>query len=372
MPSCIFHIPMEINQKHASASQIRPQKMLQAFRNIGYEVVVVMGRAAERKARAARVIERIDNGEQFDFLYSESSTMPTQLTEPNHFPISESIDFGLFKRCRERKVKIGLFYRDAYWKFPEYKAIGRLKSSIAIRYYKRDLTMYNRLVDVLFFPSNEFQQIIADDITRPQCALLPPGCEEGETVVRIREAKLSSYRDTNQPLRLLYVGGIGAHYGFDSLMDALQVVQNVKATFCVREADFEAYSNADRMRSLANVEIVHASGEELQSLYKDSDVALMFFDSDPYQSIAIPYKTFEYIAYGLPIISNSGIAVASFIRANDVGWVIDGDADSLSTVLRRMASSDDERSRKLNNCAICAETNTWSHRAKQVAELLAD
>ena len=45
----IFHIPMQIDNNLQSGSQIRPQKMIQAFENIGFDVDVVMGYVNERK-----------------------------------------------------------------------------------------------------------------------------------------------------------------------------------------------------------------------------------------------------------------------------------------------------------------------------------
>ena len=46
---CIFHIPMYIEQNGKSGSNVRPIKMLQAFKNIGYKVDVVMGYGKDRK-----------------------------------------------------------------------------------------------------------------------------------------------------------------------------------------------------------------------------------------------------------------------------------------------------------------------------------
>ena len=56
-----------------------------------------------------------------NFLYSESSTMPTSLTEPHHMPTHPFLDFSFFYFCKRNGIKIGLFYRDIYWKFEIYK-----------------------------------------------------------------------------------------------------------------------------------------------------------------------------------------------------------------------------------------------------------
>ena len=49
MKRMIFHIPMKIDRNRASASQIRPMKMIEAFKECGYEVAVVEGYGKERK-----------------------------------------------------------------------------------------------------------------------------------------------------------------------------------------------------------------------------------------------------------------------------------------------------------------------------------
>ena len=84
-------------------------------------MTVVSGYAKERKKRFDEIKTQVKNGVKFDFLYSESSTMPTILTEPHHMPIHPFVDFSLFRFCKKNGIKIGLFYRDIYWKFDIYK-----------------------------------------------------------------------------------------------------------------------------------------------------------------------------------------------------------------------------------------------------------
>ena len=121
LKNMIFHIPMQIDPKMQSGSQVRPHNMIQAFKNIGYNVDVVMGYVKNRKKQIAKIKENINNGVKYDFLYSESSTMPTTLTEKNHLPIAPFLDFDFFKFCKQYGIKIGLFYRDIHWKFEQYK-----------------------------------------------------------------------------------------------------------------------------------------------------------------------------------------------------------------------------------------------------------
>lgn len=52
---CIFHIPNYIPQNERSGSQIRPRKMLEAFKNNGYNVDVIMGYGKERKTQIENI-----------------------------------------------------------------------------------------------------------------------------------------------------------------------------------------------------------------------------------------------------------------------------------------------------------------------------
>lgn len=45
----IFHCPFILNPNAISASGIRPIKMLEAFKKLGFEVDVVSGSTSERK-----------------------------------------------------------------------------------------------------------------------------------------------------------------------------------------------------------------------------------------------------------------------------------------------------------------------------------
>ena len=150
--SCIFHVPNHIDKNAKSGSHIRPIKMIEAFRENGYDVDIVMGYGKERKRQIDEIRKKIRAGKKYDFLYSESSTMPTLLTEKNHLPLYPNLDFGFLKFCRKNGIKIGLFYRDIHWKFEKYRSeVSVFKRSFSIPMYKYDLRKYKKLVDVFYY-----------------------------------------------------------------------------------------------------------------------------------------------------------------------------------------------------------------------------
>ena len=64
---CILHVPNYIDPAGRSGSSKRPLKMLQAFRNCGYEVDCVMGYGKDRKSSIERIKKRITEGVKYDF-----------------------------------------------------------------------------------------------------------------------------------------------------------------------------------------------------------------------------------------------------------------------------------------------------------------
>ena len=268
---CIFHIPNYIDLNRKSASNIRPFKMIKAFENIGYQVDCIMGYGKERKKSIKEIKKNIRNGVKYDFLYSESSTMPTLLTEKNHLPTYPFLDFNFFKFCKKHNIKIGLFYRDIHWKFKLYNvSVPFPKRNISKIFYRYDLLKYRQLVDVLYLASEQVKQYLP--IKNIECnnykiKSLPPGCE-------IKEIKVEDENKTT--LKLFYVGGISEElYNFEKVLVAVNQIRDVELTICCREKEWEKIKVKYERYINENIKIVHITGEELEKFYNDVD-ALWF------------------------------------------------------------------------------------------------
>lgn len=137
MKKIIFHHPLPLNPNATSASGIRPMRMLEAFKSLGYEVDLVTGYSAERRA----AIKSIKN-----------------------------------------KIKSGLFYSDIYWMFDSYdKNLSFLKSVAAKFAYKFELHFYKRYLAKLYLPSLEMGKYVPI-VQSKIFAALPPGDEISEPV----------------------------------------------------------------------------------------------------------------------------------------------------------------------------------------------
>ncbi len=360
MKRCIYHLPNFIDHNRKSGSHIRPLKMLNAFKNNGYEVDFISGYGKERKESIARIKNNIKQGIKYDFLYSESSTMPTLLTEKNHIPKYPFLDFSFFKFCKKNNIKIGLFYRDMYWKFDDYKKdVSILKRMISVPMYKYDLHMYKKYVDILYLPSIEMGEYLPKSFDRKKIKALPPGIDKN----KIKEFK------KHKGFNIFYVGGvskIGSLYDLSKLMSIVNIDKNISVTVCCRKDDW--YKVKDDYKPFLNkqISIVHKSGEELDEYFYNADLCSLIFPYDLYRSFAIPIKLFDYLSYGVPIISTDRNVAATFIKKNDLGVVVKYDDDDIRKCILSLMKDGNILQRKRESIKKSITNEKWEDRALTV------
>ncbi len=354
MKRIIFHIPNKIDENLASGSQIRPMRMLQAFKNIGYEVDVVMGYVKERKEQIKKIRKNIKQGVKYDFLYSESSTMPTALTEKHHLPIAPFLDFNFLNFCKKNNIKIGLFYRDVYWVFDEYKKnVSFFKRLLAEWFYKYDLKKYIKLLDIFYLPSIEMYGFVPIKIN--SVTALPPAVEKRNYKPIVEQDKLS----------FVYVGGISDLYDLTLFVKVLKTVPNAKLNLCTRSLEWQ--KNKAKYTDNQNcIEVFHKKGNELDEIYNQSLIAVYFVKPDVLWGFAMGVKLFEYIAFRKPIIAVKGTAVGNFVEQNDIGWVVEYEEQALNELLNKLQKEPNIIQEKIENIEKIIPKNTWEARAKQV------
>lgn len=355
MKKIIFHHPLPLYVNATSASGIRPLKMIKAFERLGYEVTQVTGYAKERKKKINNIKKRIQNGETFDFLYSESSTQPTLLTEKNHLPKYPFLDFGFFKFCKKYGIKIGLFYRDIYWLFSEYgQELSFWKRNIAKFFYKYDLKKYNELVDIVYVPSMQMAKYIPI-VNQNKFKALPPGHDDYEFFVA---------KNITDKIELLYIGGLGSHYQMHKLFTVVKKFPKIHFTLCTRENEWQ---NAKSEYELSeNISIVHKSGDELKELYANADVAMLFVKPQEYWEFAAPVKLYEYIGKEKPIIASKGTLAGKFVEENNIGWTIEYKEKALEKLFKKLLEELAEAKLKQENIQLLKIKHSWEARAKTV------
>lgn len=351
----IFHIPFKIDFNRASGSQIRPIKMIKAFEEIGYNVDIIQGYLKERSQKIKQIKRKIRSGANYEFVYSESSTAPTALTEKHHLPIRPFLDFKFFKFCRQNNVPIGLFYRDIYWNFEYYKKeLSFLKRIFSVFFYKFDLKQYKKYINVLFLPHLTMYEAFP--------------IKHGWSIKELPPATdlKASPSPNNAKLEIIYVGGIGEHYKMHKLFKVCKLNDNLNLNICCRSDDWHKFSQDYSKYISENIKIHHISGKNLINMYLASDVASIFVEPSSYRSFAMPLKLFEYLGYRKPIIATKNTAVGDFILKNDIGWVINYSEKELSNLLNDLSNNKKMINNKINNINAIISKNTWNYRADQV------
>lgn len=360
MNNIIFHLPYMPEVKRPSGSQLRPLKMLDAFRSLGYNVDVVMGDGKQRKRQIRRIKDKIRKGVRYSFLYSESSTMPTLLTDKHHLPLNPFLDFSFIKFCKNRDIKTGVFYRDIYWAFEVYKSkLPFYKFYYTRVFYKYDLKKYNRVFDKVYLPSIEMAKHVPI-VYKDKFDSLPPGHDNIDLQnVLIKEK-------SKKGIRLLYVGGVNPNYQLHLLLEVVRRKRGFELILCTRKKDWDEIKEEYEPLLANNIKIVHLTGKELVDMYKEADIAMLFVKPSMYRNFAFPIKLIEYIGYGKPIIASRETLAGSFVKQNDIGWTIDYSEKALEDLLLRIEKDVEVIDKKVANVLKIKNYHSWINRAKKV------
>lgn len=362
---CIFHVPNYITPTARSGSSVRPVKMLHAFNNSGYDVDCVWGYGKERKQKIKEIKKNIKSGVKYDFVYSESSTMPTLLTERNHIPRYPFLDFSFLFFCKKHGIKIGLFYRDIQWKFPFYKeSVSVIKRMLSIPLYHYDLFMYKKLLDVFYITTDRIWKYLpGGSELKKRREILIPGCDEKPVEMNVSEEKIK-----NKKLNIFYVGGITGIYDMTVFLDVISKREDINAIICCREEEWTKTKEQYEQYLTGNIKIVHASGSELEPYYEWADICSAYAGDGEYFSLATPIKIFEYAAKGKPILGVKNSESGDLIERENIGWCAKYSANALSTCLQYIVEHPYEIKQKKDKICKFALENTWIIRAKKVAQ----
>lgn len=360
----VFHHPLPLAHKPQAGSEVRPIRMVEAFKKLGFTVELVTGYARERRAAIRRIQRQVREGRRFDFVYSESTSMPTAMTEPHHLPLHPLLDFGFLNWMRRHGVATGWFYRDVYWRFDLYRqAVPLAKRLPAVAFYWYEWLQARRSVDHLFLPSVEMIRVLPRGWPEHKVSALPPGCEifDGER----RDARTDPTR-----LEVLYVGGIRPPlYDLTPLVDAVHRAGHARLTLVCRPDEWRALAGYYDRGNAHELRVVHAGGTELHSLYAQADVFAIVRKTHAYLEFAMPVKLFEALGHGVPVVTTGGTAVARFVAGEKIGWVVTDERELVNLFDSLVVNRDAlvamrERVRRVRH------RHTWTDRARQVAATL--
>ena len=347
-----------------TAPMLRPRQIIKGLQQIGYHVDVIEGTAEERKAKIKIIKQNIVSGIHYDFMYAESSSMPTLLTDSHHLPLHPCMDFSFFHFAKKNHIKIGLFYRDIYWKFDEYKkAVPVWKRVPAIICYHYDLLIYKKLLYKLYLPSYSVYKYLSSLNIEERTDELPSGCESLK--IEMQEKPLDF---SNRNLNIFYVGGLGNQYQIEELLKAVLMVPKCDLTICCRKNEWEKEKKHLCQYQSSRIHIIHKSSNELEELYAKADICSLLFKPDMYREMAMPYKAFEYLAHLKPVLVSQNTAIGNFVALNNIGWSIEYKASEITAVLNKIIDCPQLLIDKQLACVQARAENTWTKRALKIAE----
>lgn len=344
----------------SSGSSVRPHKIHEAFKEENFNIKLLTGdlRKENKKNRVSRVREIskwLDNNVP-KYCYIES---------PPSEPILYKEDRDLIKKIHSMGVKIGYFYRDAYYKLGKDFVFNNEKVNIFSKkylkyiYYKllffRDRILLNDNVDIVYFPSLSMSKYFKFKDMR---ALPPAGEKTSDTVEKKRKG-------------IIYVGGISKRYGIELLLDTMDEInkkQRIDLKLVCRVN--ELYNIKEQYKQKEWLKIYNISDkEELEKLYNISKVALIPIEKNKYNDFAIPIKLYEYMQYNVPIVATNNFEVKNIIEKYNIGIVTEPDVEKFADAILKIYN-DEELYLKLkdNERKALLSENLWKHRIQKINE----
>ena len=346
----------------SSGSSVRPHRIYDAFIEEKYKVKLLSGDILKKnkKHRVAKIkeISRWLDTNIPKYCYIES---------PPSEPILYKEDRKLIKKIHNKGIKIGYFYRDAYYELGKDFVFNNKKVSIFSKkylkyiYYKllffRDRILLYNNVDIVYFPSLSMSKYFKFK----DMSALPPA---GEIIDDINDTNGKS---------VIYVGGISKQYGIDLLLESMNIVnkkQHINLNLVCREK--ELYNISSEYKDKEWLKIFNISGKEaLKKIYSDSKIALIATKRSIYNNFAIPTKLFEYMQYNLPIIATDNFEVKKIIEKYNIGIITEENPEAYAKAILKLYNDEELYLKyKSNEKEALLTENLWKHRINEINENL--
>ena len=335
----------------SSGSGVRPFRIYNAFINLGFEVKLLEGQQnlfKERKKKVAEISKWLDNNTA-DFCYIE---LPTG-------PLFNRCDAQLIQKVHSKGIPIGIFYRDVYWKYPEWAwpEMNFLKKRTLIHMHKRDLKLFSKSCDCFYMPSKECLGLIPDKLFS-HSDTLPPGC------VIVEKAR------TEMTRRIFYVGATRQADGIDDALVALDELNRegnrIEFILITPKTELEYLQRKDLL-SADWITVAEGSGDALNQYYEICDLGIIPKKRHFYMDMAMSVKAFEFISHNLPVLTTDTPAMARFVTENKCGIVCRDNAKSIKEALLKYYSDENAFKEMKRSTYEAANNNTWEKRVEKIA-----
>ncbi len=346
---------IDLNNLPNSGSSVRPQKMREAFENLDIEVVTIDGMNNNFKDRK-QAVNKVK-----ELLYSDTPDMC--YIEPPSGPMFYFGDVALIKLLHKKGIPISIFYRDAYWKYPEYSEEKplplpeKIKRYIIKRMQIHQWNVFRKNIDIIYFPSMS----MAKEFDCPHKDALPPGGFMPDAKEKV---------ELSEPLQFIFVGGAAKNHGTFLTVEAFEKVNHsgvrAKVFYICPEEQWNELG-IDKGKYKEWLEVIHTSGDEnLKLYYEKSDIALLTAPRTFYRDFAVPIKIFEYMSYLKPVLVTNCTETARNVEENNVGWVVKDTVDAVAEKIEYLCGHPEEVLTVRTCMEKARSNNLWISRAEKV------
>lgn len=336
----------------SSGSSVRPKRIYECFLERRYNVTLLEGSQLKEKKKERlhniKQIEQLIDKTNFEYCYIELPTMPITFRK----------DLQLIKLIKNKGIKIGAFYRDFYWKYPEVWKVTAIRRIYYTFKYKYQLNIFKKYIDVIFFPTKKsIENFKSFESMKDVCMLeLPPGMDI------VSEIHNDIYKN------IIYVGGISTMYRIELFLEAIKQLNEdgmyINFTLVCREEELQAEKEVlSKYFNEQWLKIVHTSNKnKLTQLYAKSDLGVSTLVRNDYTNMCMPIKLGEYLSHGIPLIATACDEIKKFIGSNQCGFICDDNVEDIKRQIKKIYENKEVLKEAQQNIYKTIEANTWNSR----------
>ena len=168
----------------------------------------------------------------------------------------------------------------------------------------------------------------------------------------------------------IYVGNVVGHYDLSLLLQGFELLNEVSKYNLILVCNEESFAKQQvTIDKYPWLEVHHTSGDGLDPLYRRASIALIIADIKyTYNTFAVSVKLFEYMSYGLPIVSSSGGAMKAIIDKYDIGITSDNTPRAYADAIIKIFEPERYQNYKENAIVALLSENLWEHRAQTIRD----
>jgi len=253
-----------------------------------------------------------------------------------------------------RRIPYVFELRDLWPEFPI--RAGYLKNPLIIRistFFER--WFYRKAAAILTISDWMRDRLIKRGIDAGKIIFIPTGVDYPSYRDATPDKQWRADLGMSGTMLAIYVGAHGPSNGLDYLLDAaelLDAADGIRMVLIGDGADKPHLMAEARRRKLESITFLPPERRsEVPGILKASDVALLIDKVVPGSEYGLPNKFFDYLAAGLPTISNTPAELWIYLKKHDCGVLVDSEQPrELADALRAFRDSP-ERAKQMGHNA---------------------